>query len=341
MNRRAIAAALAAAVVVGTGSGWLATDAHAAPLGSSTIAQADGSHHVGRVDTELVDSQQGRRIMVSAWYPTASVGAASLIPAHGLAATARIARTSAIWMHAPATAPTMAFAMVSATQDAPADTTLDRMPVVVLSPGLGTPRWILSGLADDLASAGRIVIVIDHIGESPAVQLPDGEIITGAPTSVDPDYMRERLAAREDDMRLILDQLPTLPVVGPLADLERIAVGGHSLGGTTAVQLAAADPRVRAVVMIDAPAGWPGAADAHQLAAPVLELRLSDPWPAEWPHQPGADVSQIWGAGHYSATDLCVLGGGTDLCGTVPAAQATSSSRALIGSWLDTHQEQM
>lgn len=337
MNRRVIAAGLSAAVLLGTGSGWLATDAHAVPPWSSPITAAAGAHAVGRINTMLTDAS--RIVMTSVWYPATGTGTTPYVPAIGLAAQLRIADQSAQWMHTPRRAAvTMVAATVAATENAPADLSLGRLPVLILSPGLGTPRWILSGLAEEIASRGYVVVVIDHIGEAPAVELPDGRIVGGAPTQPqDPGYMAARLDERVADMRLVLDRLNSLPTVGAVADLGRIVAGGHSYGGTTAVTLAAADPRIRAVVMIDAPAGWPGVAGTARIDQPVLALQLTTPWPQSWPRQPGADTRTIHGAAHYAATDLCSFGGGIDLCGTLPAAEATARTRAVITDWLTRH----
>ncbi|WP_063023228.1 MULTISPECIES: alpha/beta hydrolase family protein [Nocardia] len=334
MVSRLIAATVAAVALLGTGAGW----ARGNPIAfrPSPIAAPAGAHPVGRIDTALTDPDRDRTIVVSVWYPALEVGSpAAYVPAAGSAAQARIAAVSASWMHATAAAVRMVGAKAAATQGAPVAG--DRLPVVVASPGMGTPRWILSGLATDLASRGYVVVVIDHTGESPAVQFPDGRIILGTPPTTDTDYMRRQLHARTADLRLMLDRLAVLPIVGAHLDLGRIAALGHSYGGTTAVQLAAADSRVRAVVALDAPAGWDGVADAPTLDLPVLSLDLTGVWASSWNEFRGNrfEVVSMRNAGHYTATDLPAFGCGADLCGTVPSDRAAIVSRGVVGSWLD------
>lgn len=334
MITRLITAGIALAAFVITAPAW----ARGNPIAfrPSPIAAPAGAHPVGRIDTALTD--HGRTIMVSAWYPALEIGApVPYIPASGPAAQARIASVSATWMHTPAAAVRMVGAQAAATEGAPVAG--NRLPAVVVSPGMATPRWILSGLAADLASRGYAVITIDHTGESPAVEFPDGGIRFGTAPTVDTDYMAAQLATRTADMRLALDRLAALPTVGPNLDLSRIAALGHSYGGTTAVQLSAVDPRIRAVVSIDGPAGWDGVATAPNIELPVLLVDLTGAWTSSWDAFRDSQFERavIVGAGHYSAADLCAFGGGVELCGTIPPSQAATATRTLIGGWLDRH----
>ena len=326
---RAITTTLATAAVITTGTAW----ALAAPTPLLTpIAAPTGAHPVGRIDTELASPT--RELMVSVWYPAAGTGpAARYVPAGGPLNRARIAAISAQWLHTPGAAVRMTAANTVATEGAPVAG--DRLPVVILSPGLACPRFILSGLASDLASRGYVAVVMDHVGESPAVEFPDGEMAFGVAPSTDGAYMRGRLRARISDTRLTLDRLPDLPTVGPHLDLTRVAVAGHSYGGTTAVHTMAVDGRVAAAIMIDSPAGWTDAVTPVAADRPVLSLQLSTPWPAEWARQYDAEHIQIVGAGHYSATDMCAFDAGEDLCGTLGADQAAQQTRTVIADWLD------
>ncbi|AHH16611.1 platelet-activating factor acetylhydrolase-like protein [Nocardia nova SH22a] len=333
MITRLITAAAAAAVLLCTGAGW----ARACPCAVRPVAAPAGAHPVGRTEVVLTDA--GRVVVASVWYPSTMRGTAPYIPASNPIAAVRIAAEAAEWMHTtPATARTMIAAVVDAAEGAPVDTRLGRLPVVVMSPGLGTPRWILSSLAEDAASRGSIAVAMDHLGESPAVELPGGRIVVGDGTRPDDaGYMRARLDARLADTRLILDRLPTLPIVGTAADLERVAMLGHSYGGLTAVQTMSTDARVRAAVMVDAPAGWSGVAGPVDPRRPVLALQLTTPWPSSWARQTGADAATVLGAAHYSATDLCSLGaaGDAQLCGTITPDRATAVCRGVIERWLD------
>ncbi|MEV5649789.1 hypothetical protein AB0L57_16210 [Nocardia sp. NPDC052254] len=332
ITRRLIAVGLATVALLCMGAGG-AGGCPCAPLPAPVVAPA-GAHPVGRAEAELDDGD--RDVMVSAWYPTTVVGTAAYIPATGPIAAVEIAGLAAQWMHTPSAAVTMVAATVAATEGAPIDVSLGHLAVVVMSPGLGTPRWILSGLAAEIASRGHIVIVIDHTGESPAVEFPDGRIVVGKGTRPDEaGYMRARLEDRLADTRLVLDRLPMLPVVGPMVDLQRVAMLGHSYGGLTAAHAMSADSRIRDAVMVDSSAGWPGVTGPAVTDRPVLALQLTDPWPADARRQPAADAVTLAGAAHYSATDLCGLGGAPELCGTIEPDRATAICRAVIDGWLD------
>ena len=310
-------------------------------LSPSPIAAPDGSHPVGRVDTALTAPDHSRSIMVSVWYPATGADApAAYIPAADPVTRTWIAFVSAEWLHTPVAAVAMADAPIGATEGTPVDTSLGRLPVVIVSPGLGTPRFILSGLAADLASRGYVVVTIDHTGESPAVEFPSGRIAFGRATRPDnAAYMRPRLADRLGDTRLALDRLPTLPVVGPLVDSGRIAMVGHSYGGLTAVQTMSRDPRVRAAVVLDGSAGWSGVAAAPALDRPVLLMSAGDTVHTSWSdfRDPRFEWASVAGAGHYFATDLPALGGSAELCGTMPADRAATVTRGTVTEWLDRH----
>ena len=350
MIARLVAALVAGAAFLCAGAGTARADdllcvggsgCRADALSPSPVAAPDGAHPVGRVDAALTAPDRSRAIMVSVWYPAARAGApAAYIPAADPVAQSWIAVVSAQWLHTPVAAIAMVGATIGATEGAPVDTSLGRLPVVIVSPGLGTPRFILSGLATDLASRGYVAVTMDHTGESPAVEFPGGRITFGDRTRpYDAGYMSRRLADRLDDTRLALDRLPTLPIVGPLVDLGRIAMAGHSYGGLTAVQTMSRDPRVRAAVVLDGPAGWSEVAATPVLDRPVLLLSAGDMVHESWKafRDPRFELASVTGAGHYVATDLPALGGGTDLCGIVPADRAATVTRGTVTGWLDRH----
>ena len=328
---------LAAVVLLTVGACWAVGLVHAAP--PPPLPAPTGPHPVGRVEAVFTDPGRQREVMVSAWYPAAGGGAvAPYIPADSLLARTTVGVQAAMWLHSPAAAPAMIAATVPATEGATA--ARGPLPVVVMSPGLGTPRWILSGLALDLASHGYAAVVIDHTGESPAVEFPDGRIVSGTPPGDDSDHMRQQLTIRVADARLVLDRLPTLPIVGPLLDLSRIAMAGHSYGGYTTVAAMAADRRIRAGVVLDGSAGWDGTPDLPAVDRPVLVLAEGDMVHASWirfghittgPFQ----LATVHGAAHYSPTDLpAFTPHAADLCGSLPAATDAAITRDVATGFL-------
>ncbi|WP_138452878.1 alpha/beta hydrolase family protein [Nocardia cyriacigeorgica] len=296
----------------------------------SLIPAPTGPHLVGRVDTVL--DRDGRPIPVSIWYPTTATGTAPYIPASTAVVRAQLAAEAALWLRTPAAAPAMTTATLPVAEGGPLAG--DRLPVVLWSPGMGTPRWLVSGLLMDLASRGYVVVAIDHTGESPAVEIR-GQVRTGIPpTSGDPAYMRAQLDTRVADARHVLDQLDTLPVVGGHLDHGRIAMAGHSYGGQTAVSAASADGRVRTAIVLDGSAAWDGVGPAPDVDRPVLLLANGMMVHASWL---GTDavIGTLESAGHYTPTDLPMFGGTPEFCGTIDAALGSRLTREVVAAWLE------
>ncbi|WP_435853614.1 alpha/beta hydrolase family protein [Streptomyces sparsogenes] len=125
-----------------------------------------------------------------------------------------------------------------------------RRPVLVYSPGGGDSRTLGTTLAEDLASHGRVVVLVDHPGDASQVELPTGmrtTVLTGPP---DPATFRTMVDTRIADLGLVLDRLSDLPLA-PFMDLCRIGLYGHSAGGTAAVYTARGDRRVGAVANLE------------------------------------------------------------------------------------------
>lgn len=325
---------LAAALVVFISSAYFAGLAHA------EVPAPTGEYLVGRTDRTVAAG--GRELPVSVWYPAAAPAVpAHYVPASNPVAAALLATDAALWLREPIAVPAMLAATVAAGQDAPLDTALGPLPVVVYSPGLGTPRWLASGLAADLASRGYVVIGVDHPGETPAAEV-HGELVLGTPPAYDDaEYMRRALDIRVADVRLVLGELRTLPVVGAHVDLDRIAVAGHSYGGLTTVAAMRAEPRVRAGVVLDGPAGWTDNTDVERggVDRPVLMLASGDMLHASWirfaSDSPGFTLGTIRGAEHYAATDLPALAPSTARCGSLSAERATAITRSVVTAFLD------
>lgn len=331
MSIRNLTLALAAVVVSLAGVVSVAGPAHAqAPV----IPAPSGPHPVGRIDTALVD--RDRTLVLSVWYPAAVVGpAAPYIPGPRPVEAAQIAARSAEWLRVPASAGALLTAVAPGSLDV-APAALGSLPTVIWSPGLGTPRWLASGLSADLASRGYVVVAVDHTGEGPATALPDGRLVLGTLPTRDPGFMRATLDTRVADVRLVLDRLAVLPVVGDRIDLSRIAVAGHSYGGQTAVIVAATDPRVRTALVLDGSAGWDDVAEVPRVDRPVLLLASGDMVHASWTSI-DATIGTVAGAGHYTATDLPLFGCAPEYCGTIDPGRGTRITRAVVSAWLDRH----
>lgn len=138
-------------------------------------------------------------------------------------------------------------------------------PVLLFSHGSGTPLQAYTGLMEDLASHGYVVVGISHTYDTPAVALSDGRILTPAEADGNPfanmdlpsieEQDQVLLSVALGDMLFVLDQLSVLNTDDSLLanhlDLSRIGAIGHSFGGTTALQSAYVDERILAVVNLD------------------------------------------------------------------------------------------
>lgn len=277
---------------------WASTAAPgaAAPTGSgrpelgSALPAPTGPFPVGVEDFHLVDGRpdpwvpdRERELMVSAWYPaSAPVGkpgpyatpeeSALVLASLGVAGVAPEA-LSQIGTHAYVNAPRWSFPL----------------PTVVLSPGFTMPRASLTGLAEELASRGYLVIGIDHTYESAAVTFPDGRITECLACQGRPDGAAVALN-RAKDVSFVLGELAgRLPL-----DSTRIAMGGHSAGGFTAPFALAEDTRIRAGFNLDGT--FPAVPYGRAAGRPFLMMGAPH-------HAPDGEYGAAWAATYDTFTD--------------------------------------
>ena len=135
------------------------------------------------------------------------------------------------------------------------------MPVVVFSHGITGTRHLHQAMYEFLVSRGFIVIAPDHSFDANLTIFPDGHLadyrsnITGHTDSVNVRTMQ--MNTRVADISFILDQLVKIQSgkidaqINAKIDLERIAVGGHSYGGSTATVVSQRDDRIKACFILD------------------------------------------------------------------------------------------
>ncbi|WP_051823283.1 acetylhydrolase [Streptomyces sp. NRRL S-1448] len=169
--------------------------------------------------------------------------------------------------------------------DAPAQPV--RRPVLLHTPGGGDPRTLGTGLAEELASHGWVVVSIDHPGDAGEVEFPvttpqrpapvRTTVFRGDPRT-DPDLFRTMIDTRLADTRFVRTQLAELAAgrnpdaagrplpdgLGHALDVRRMGIYGHSAGGTTAAQALHDDRCLRAAInlegYLDHPSRRPGQA---------------------------------------------------------------------------------
>ncbi len=142
-------------------------------------------------------------------------------------------------------------------------------PLLVFSHGYGGGGLGAVFFTEALAARGWIVACPDHHDKHSAVRIRTGqekdfdrlgflqyakEIAASGPGD------RVKYLYRLDEMRLVLDRLLTSDLFRKLIDRDRVAVGGHSFGGFTALGLSGTieerhDPRIKAVLLFSTGAG--------------------------------------------------------------------------------------
>lgn len=128
------------------------------------------------------------------------------------------------------------------------------LPTVVFSPGGGVNGFMNYGLVADLASYGYHVAVLDHPGELPYLQLPDGSGVVGF--SIDLPYNTSLIESfhryRVGDATSFLQQFPSWvnQHSAPINTSSYIAMG-HSVGGSAAAGLMKTEPSILGGFNID------------------------------------------------------------------------------------------
>lgn len=317
------AASMVAATVTGI---HLPAPTGSYPVGSSTVHLVDHS----RSDIWVPTSP--RELMVSLYYPAFPGGRP--VSYASAAETQLLAQAQGL----PADS---AQPIADTTTSSHAQVPLPgRHPLVLLSPGLGAPRYTLTSLAEDLASHGYVVASIDHAYESAGTLFSGNRMLTCIACQA--TDLRPLVLNRAKDASFVVDQL-TARFPG-LIDRDRIGMAGHSIGGASALAAMAADPRIKAGVNldgafhVDSPSGLGG--------RPFLMLGTDDV------HRPGGSDrtwDQVWaeldgwkrwltvsGTNHESFTDAPTLLAqlGLPMPG-LPADRAVAITRTYVTAFFD------
>ncbi|MDR7276465.1 alpha/beta hydrolase family protein [Catenuloplanes atrovinosus] len=247
MNASMIALLVALSVVA------VPVPATAGPV-TVTLPAPTGPHPVGREDLHLVDRDRvdpwvpdgPRELMVSVWYPAAAARG----PRVTYASPAESSLFVDLFEVEGAAPDALTRVRAHARTGAPPLRAAGPLPLVLLSPGFGTPRWLQTALAEDLASRGYVVAGVDHTYEAAAITFPDGRVTECVLCARDDKNWATIVASRAGDLSFVLDRLLASPARWPI-DARRVAAAGHSLGGAAAAAVMLDDPRVDAGINMD------------------------------------------------------------------------------------------
>ncbi|GAA1979661.1 alpha/beta hydrolase family protein [Kitasatospora viridis] len=367
--RRTVAAAgllLALPLSIATSStAFAAAPAAPAATSAATAAGTAGAHAVlprptgpyavGRDVLHLVDQDRPdpwvpsagpRQLMVSMYYPAK--------PDTGGPAPYMTPEAARLLLDAKLpgnSIPTDALAGVGDWSRTDARPQPGRFPLVLLSPGFTMPRASLTSLAEDLASRGYVVALVDHTYENTGTTFPDGQTLTCAICDAPPPVGLPGIeTSRATDLSFVVDQLTAHPhpawQYSRMIDEQRIGVAGQSLGGATAVPALATDARIRAGVNLDGTMFYPVPADGLG-GKPFLMINHPLPGGAEDPTWTDAwaklDGWKRWltfaGSDHETFTDDQLLlndfGYPNPPGNTLPAERGIQLTREYVAAFFD------
>ncbi|OPH52964.1 dienelactone hydrolase [Paenibacillus ferrarius] len=209
------------------------------------------------------EARDGKReLMVQVWYP-AQAGTGKYAP---FIPDTRILRYMAANYGLPGfTFGHLKYVSSHAYSGAEVSSAQTSYPLILANPGFGSSRFLHTSQAENLASHGYIVAVIDHTYNTFATEFPDGRITTISTNdlfSPDHDYRtesgnRDKLGkVLTGDVAFALDQFEIIQsgqipshLKGRI-DLGHVGVFGHSIGGATAYD-ASYDPRIAVGIDLD------------------------------------------------------------------------------------------
>lgn len=245
-------------------------------FGVGTVSYAMEDPHRPEVMTQNPDDY--RRLMLQFWYPTAP---------HGFQ------RMSYYLELVPK--------IVHSLLNAPITGKQSRLPLVVMSHGLGANRNHSEFISESLASNGYLVAGIDHTYYGGPVRFPDGTIrssiqnmlrFTGSKvtnevlTTYFNDWVKDCHWVMDEIQRI--DQDPSSPLYQRI-DTTRIAMVSHSFGGAMGMQCASERNDIVATLSMDG-----------DLRGPVKDSGTQVPFMMIWPGNASNSVDNRFAEGAYA-----------------------------------------
>jgi predicted dienelactone hydrolase len=243
-----------------------------------------GPYGIGRVSYDWIDEHRSdpsnngakREIMVDIWYPADVPQGASTAPL--LPGSSRLTGISEEIMRdgqfKQAWPAVRSGAVAShAVANAPVAKKINGFPVLIFSPGLGSPTYAYTSQLEDFASHGYFVAAIEHTYDTPAVIFPDGRIVPFAndlwsrnpepstPGAEGEALHRKRTELWAEDIVFVSSRLASLngdrhSLFHRRVDLNRVGAFGHSSGGRAAARACQLDHRIKACLSEDGNWFW-------------------------------------------------------------------------------------
>lgn len=328
---RAAGAGSALAVALGAGTApALAAGTHGAKASSHawltlTLPAPTGHYQVGQVNLHLIDHSRPdpyipgstyRELMVTVWYPATS--ATSYPAAPWLQSVAAKSFLTNTWHVAPGE---VALPTTAGHTGAPVDTAAGKLPILLYSTGLHSDRAQGTQFAEDLASRGYLVVLVDHTHDAGEVQFPGGRLeVNRMPAGT---ASSRTVQVRATDIKFTINELSvlaqgknpdadgaTLPkgLAGDL-DMTKIGMFGWSLGGATVPVAMQKDSRIGAGVNLDGQ--FFGSVTSQNLSRPFMlfssathNRNTDSSWAALWSHLKGYRIDlKLQGSRHNSFAD--------------------------------------
>jgi hypothetical protein len=224
-------------------------------------------------------------------------------------------------------------------------------------PFTGPPSQMFTSLFSDLVSRGYTIVTVDHPGEQPYLQFPNGTGVIGLGKDFIPDgdFINRVHEYRLEDTSAVLDALPMLrKTLGIPLNLTHVALFGHSLGGSAALNQLLYErnrthPQLLGSVDIDGQVFPPAfandsSADVHtptlllmsdeHLAVGDFSLSQFVSWQSSW-----SKLLIVHGrTNHTDFSDLGVLLQGNGVTGgndAIVAKRMVEITRRFVGAFFD------
>ncbi|MBT2385779.1 esterase [Streptomyces sp. ISL-11] len=357
LRRRAVVAATVLAVTALLGTTTGRAEAREPGTPRPALPAPTGPYAVGTTTRHLVDTRRpdpwkpregAREVMVGLFYPADRVGGkdgGDTAPHMDAGSAAHFGSARGAGSFNYGVRPDAAdwtSTRTHARVDVPVARGSRALPVVLYSAGLGDPRTWNTGLVEDLASRGYVVVTIDHTYDSSEVRFPGGRLaesvlptLAGAPVSEVDAALRTSMKARVDDTRFVLDTLggaawrQGLPRgLGHAMDLRRVGMAGQSAGGFTAAQTMHDDRRIMAGINMDGQMEFPLPDDTGSTLSTVAREGVDRPFLLLGSDGPGAEDNRAsWASFRRHSTgwgaEMAMTGGAhgayTDAASLLPA----------------------